>query len=151
MSKIFLFKEGNIIKNNKFLKNFIKEARFFIKKVFKKNKISLELYLVNDQKIIEINKRTRGKDYAANVLSFSLETPMGKHLFLGEIVLNIDFINRKYKKPLDGTIFLFIHGLLHILGYVHDKKSDRIIMESLEDRFFQKWKDLQKELVLLNS
>jgi len=55
--------------------------------------------------------------------------PPGAPPFLGEV-----FINRAFarKPPGQGRYFL-IHGLLHLLGYGHAKKSDNIRMREAEE------------------
>lgn len=68
-----------------------------------------------------------------NVLAFpaSKEMPRpdvkGKKA-LGEIYLNPAYI-RSYGEDLQ---YMLIHGVLHLLGYDHKKKSDRIRMEKKE-------------------
>lgn len=47
---------------------------------------------------------------------------------LGEIYLNPDYI----KKHRENLAYMLIHGLLHLLGYDHKKKSDIIKMEKKE-------------------
>lgn len=47
---------------------------------------------------------------------------------LGEIHLNPDYIKRHNQ----NIILMLIHGLLHLLGYDHQKKSDRMKMERME-------------------
>lgn len=51
---------------------------------------------------------------------------------LGEIYVNYDFT----KGDLDALSLLFTHGLLHLLGYDHLKKRDRMEMEKLERELF---------------
>ncbi len=80
-----------------------------------------------------LNKKFRGKDKAADVLSFNepknFVSPPSKFRRIGEIYLNVSSI--KYQVSSDR---LLIHGLLHLLGYVHKKKNDRIKMEKIEQK-----------------
>ena len=48
--------------------------------------------------------------------------------FLGEIYLNPFYIKRKG----EDLLFMLIHGYLHLLGYDHIKKGDRMAMERRE-------------------
>ena len=73
-----------------------------------------------------LNKQYRGKNKTANVLSFALEK--GK-VGPGEIFLNI----KEKKLP-----YLFLHGMLHLKGYDHVKKSDARKMEKLEQKILNK-------------
>lgn len=67
-----------------------------------------------------------------NVLSFPAPKQFpGLHkggIFLGEIYLNPGYIKAEGEK----AEYMLIHGLLHLLGYDHKKKSDIISMENRE-------------------
>ncbi len=66
-----------------------------------------------------------------NVLSFPAPKnfPGGKGgRFLGEVYLNPGYIKKEGEK----LEYMLIHGLLHILGYDHHRKSDIIRMEKME-------------------
>lgn len=64
-----------------------------------------------------LNKEHRGKEYIPNTLSFSLTKDSG------EIVMCLSAIRREYKKfemAYDTyLIFLLIHSMLHLKGFVH--------------------------------
>jgi rRNA maturation RNase YbeY len=133
--------------NRKF-KKFDREIRLVvleILKILKKDKVSAEIYLIDGKKAKLLNKKFRGKNKTANVLSF--KEPRGfiypptydigggvypppkekgkKTRKIGEIYI---------KFPADDYSIdqLLIHGLLHLLGYEHQKKNDRIKMEKKE-------------------
>jgi probable rRNA maturation factor len=53
---------------------------------------------------------------------------------LGEIYLNKDIMRRDSRR----AVFLLIHGLLHLLGYTHNKKNDTLKMERLEEKIINK-------------
>jgi len=82
----------------------------------------IELILTNNVEIQQINLNTRGFDKPTDVLSFPYEEMM--HAPLGSIVISSDFVEEKSK--LYGHSFeaeftlLFIHGILHLLGYDHE-------------------------------
>ena len=82
----------------------------------------IELILTSNDEIREINFNTRGKDSATDVLSFPYdEMP---HVPLGSIVISSNFVDAKsklYKHSFeDEFTLLFIHGILHLLGYDHE-------------------------------
>ncbi|MEK7212640.1 MAG: rRNA maturation RNase YbeY [Patescibacteria group bacterium] len=52
--------------------------------------------------------------------------------FLGEVYLNRDIVRNRRR----GTRLL-IHGALHLLGFSHGRKSDKIRMQKLEKRLVQ--------------
>ncbi|HIP59715.1 MAG TPA: rRNA maturation RNase YbeY [Campylobacterales bacterium] len=85
----------------------------------------IELIFMSDGEISEINAEFRDKDSATDVLSFPLEempnTP------LGTIVISIDKVKQladELGHSEDDELFLlFIHGLLHLLGYDHEEDT----------------------------
>jgi len=82
----------------------------------------IELIITQNREIQEINALHRGIDKATDVLSFPYEDmPMSP---LGSIVIAEDFVREKAKElghsDDDEMILLYIHGLLHLLGYDHE-------------------------------
>lgn len=110
----------------------------------------IEFILTNNQEIHEINLTTRGIDKPTDVLSFPYEqmpnTP------LGSIVISIDFVEKKAKDYNhsfeDELSLLFIHGLLHLVGYDHevDNGEHRKKEEELIKQF-----NLPDSLIIRNS
>lgn len=95
-------------------------------------KYSLNLVFVGEARAKTINKISRQKTYAPNVLSFPLDTNCGEMVICPKVAAReaADF-----NLSVDGYIgFLFIHGLLHLKGYDH---SDT--MEKLEQRYIRKY------------
>ncbi|HEY9679632.1 MAG TPA: rRNA maturation RNase YbeY [Drouetiella sp.] len=98
---------------------------------------SVELMFVGNKKIQELNSQFREKDAATDVLSFPLifdgeevnfPPDFGQEEFeLGEIVISIDRAQEQaddFGHSLEREIsFLFVHGVLHILGFDHITKS----------------------------
>jgi len=139
-NKILIFSAGGKFK--KFERLVKKRAQDIIKTLKIKNS-AIDIFLIGDKQMRLINKKFRGKNKQTNVLSFVEPKKFphpelkgrknsGKN-FIGEIYLNTnkvnDFTGSKEHLKLDG---LLIHGLLHLAGYVHNKKSDRIKMEKKE-------------------
>lgn len=82
----------------------------------------IELIITDKQEMQEINKAHRNIDKATDVLSFPYEDmPMSP---LGSIVICSSYIQEKSKElghtDSDEFALLFIHGLLHLLGYDHE-------------------------------
>jgi probable rRNA maturation factor len=85
----------------------------------------IEFILTDNKEIHEINLTTRGIDNPTDVLSFPYDkmpnTP------LGSIVISVDFVEQKSKEYnhsfKDELALLFIHGLLHLVGYDHEVDS----------------------------
>jgi probable rRNA maturation factor len=99
----------------------------------------VEFSLVDDPTIQEINKNTRNLDKPTDVLSFAnreIEDPDLKDSeSLGQIVISVPAAQRnadEIKQSLGEEVqFLFLHGLLHILGYDHETKPDETEMMTL--------------------
>jgi len=93
----------------------------------------VEVYLVSNIFMRNLNRRFRKQNKTTNVLAFpffdNFPTPFGKK-YLGEIYLAPDYIKRRG----ENLAALLIHGLLHLLGYTHEKSRDRIKMEKIERR-----------------
>ena len=112
---------------------------------------SIELIIVNNDEIRVLNKEHRSIDKATDVLSFPLEFEMS-NMPLGSIVISVDFVEEKakeYKHNFDDELqLLFIHGLLHLLGFDHeiDNGEHREKEEELIKKF-----NLPKSLIVRNS
>ncbi|GAA7314503.1 rRNA maturation RNase YbeY [Helicobacter pylori] len=83
----------------------------------------IEFVLVSDETMREINRDLRNCDYATDVLSFPLEAI--PHAPLGSVLINAPLAQENALKlghSLENEIaLLFIHGVLHLLGYDHEK------------------------------
>ena len=82
----------------------------------------IELIITTDDEIRAINNEHRNIDKSTDVLSFPYEDmPMSP---LGSIVISASHVEEKAKefshKNDDELSLLFIHGLLHLLGYDHE-------------------------------
>src|SRR5262245_8330187 len=94
--------------------------------------------LVSDARIRELNRRYRGTDYATDVLSFPLGGKGGPSL--GDIVIATG-VARRQARDLGHSLavelrILSLHGLLHLLGYDHERDTGR--MRRLEQRLLRR-------------
>lgn len=88
----------------------------------------VELIITDDKTIQELNKEYRGKDNATDVLSFPLENPFTEESIfgmpLGSIIIAESFVKKKAEifghSLQDELSLLFIHGMLHLLGFDHE-------------------------------
>jgi len=110
----------------------------------------IELILTDDEEIRKLNKEFRGVDKATDVLSFPLEDTPGS--MLGIIVISLDKVLEAAQKyghtPLEELALLFIHGLLHLLGYDHE--TDKGEMREKEKEIIEKF-NLPKSLIIRNE
>lgn len=115
-----------------------------------KNNYVIELNFVDNKTIKKINKTYRKIDKVTDVISFAFleldknEIPIKSKepQFLGEIDISIDKIisqAKEYKHSFKyELVYLYIHGLLHLLGYDHVKnKKDAIIMFQTEEKILE--------------
>lgn len=130
-------------------------------KLEKKNKPELSIALVKSSEIKKLNKKYRKKNRPTDVLSFSYDNsgrpasampkalPAGQPatlhevLWAGEIVIcpqvvrdNSKKFNLSFKKELNKVL---IHGILHILGYDHEKsRGEARIMDKKQNHYLEK-------------
>lgn len=82
----------------------------------------IELILTDNDEIAQINREFRNIDKATDVLSFPSEPFPGAPL--GSIVISVDKIESVAQElghtSDDEIALLFIHGMLHLLGYDHE-------------------------------
>ena len=111
----------------------------------------IELLVVKNDEIQALNKVHRNIDKPTDVLSFPLDFDF-PDMPLGSIVISTDFVEEKAKEY--GHTFneefnlLFIHGLLHLLGFDHeiDNGEHRAKEEELIKSF-----NLPDSLIVRNS
>jgi probable rRNA maturation factor len=102
-------------------------------------KILISIMFSGDKKVMELNSQFRKINKPTNVLSFPSSTNTltnFKNVFLGDIIFSIETIiseaKANNKSTIDHLIHLFIHGLLHLLGYDHKTEDEAGMMEDLE-------------------
>jgi len=90
--------------------------------------------LVSNARVRALNRKYRRLDYATDVLSFPNHEPLIPNPYLGDIVIATGVARRQARKAghseLTELRVLALHGLLHLLGYDHER--DRGAMAKLE-------------------
>lgn len=83
----------------------------------------VEIYILEDEEMAELNLAHRGKEGITDVLSFPYEAVV-EGLPLGSIVMSATLVEQKaqeFQHSLEDEVrLLFIHGVLHLLGYDHE-------------------------------
>ena len=107
----------------------------------------IELIVTSNEEIRGINKEYREIDKPTDVLSFPYEDmPMSP---LGSIVISSSYVELKAKElghTEDNELaLLFIHGLLHLIGFDHE--IDNGEMREEEERLINKF-NLPKSLIV---
>lgn len=89
--------------------------------------IEISVLLVNDDAMRRFNKQYRGIDRTTDVLSFPQSPFAAAPVFLGDIVISLPKARRQaeeYRTSFGLEIArLLVHGVLHLLGYDHEKNS----------------------------
>lgn len=105
----------------------------------------ISVSLVNDETIHQINNDYRHIDKVTDVISFAFNDGEDREslyhsnamVVLGDIYICVEQAKRQaeeYGHSLDREMrFLFVHGLLHLLGYDHMRKEDEEIMFPLQE------------------
>jgi probable rRNA maturation factor len=97
---------------------------------------AVAVVLTDDKAIAKLNGTYRNKPKPTNVLSFPDDAVEEGVRQLGDVVLAYDTIAREAKeqgKPLKHHLtHLTIHGVLHLLGFDHERERDAKAMESRE-------------------
>jgi probable rRNA maturation factor len=90
----------------------------------------LSILFTDDIRIAHLNNRYLGRKGPTNVLAFPMEegpTSNFESPMLGDVVISVSTALREAKEhgeALEHTIDrLLIHGLLHLLGYDHQKST----------------------------
>lgn len=112
--------------------------------------VELSLLITDDATVRELNKKYRGKDKTTDVLSFALDSdgrsgpadrfvmPPGEAVHLGEVVVSYPKAAKQAaerKRPVEEELaLLVVHGVLHLLGYDHDRPAREREMRSMERR-----------------
>ena len=108
--------------------------------------IDIPVLMTNDNEITQLNLNYRNKNQPTNVLSFNYFSSLDEikqnlttdeeTICIGEIAISYETIIKETKeqnKSLENHLLhIFLHGILHILGYDHIKPEEAETMEKLE-------------------
>jgi probable rRNA maturation factor len=110
-----------------------KIAKFITNKDF-------ELIVVDNKTIQKLNKEYRNIDKATDVLSFPLDVSC-EYMPIGTIIISADKVIEKANELghsiEDEFKLLLIHGLLHLIGYDHEKDNGE--MRKKEEEIIKKF------------
>jgi len=126
-------------------KNFLKKVAERVLEREKKKK-NLSVVVLNPKIMKELNKKYRGEDGATDVLSFagsSGSESCGPDNELGEILICPVEIKKNAKifnaRPREELARVLIHGILHLLGWEHEKtKKEAENMKRKEENYLKK-------------
>ena len=84
------------------------------------------VFLTNNSKMKNLNKKYRKINKPTDVLSFPLNMKIKSKIYLGDIAISYEIVNKRsynssFVYELDK---MWIHGYLHLSGYDHIKNLD---------------------------
>ena len=134
--KIIILKKRIKKKFNKIYKEF---------SYLKRKDIIFSILLTTSSSIKKLNYKFRKKRKLTDVLSFPLyqnnkiKKSKQKNFYIGDIALCYEILKTRAKKSDFFYEFdkLWIHGFLHLLGFVHEKNKDYKKMLSLENKILK--------------
>ena len=105
----------------------------------------ISLHLVGDATIRALNASHRAKDTPTDVLSFPLGSdftlPPGEPEHLGDVVVSYPRAVEQaseYGHSVEREVaYLVAHGVLHVLGYDHERDAEQIVMRQKEEEALQ--------------
>ena len=99
----------------------------------------INIKYTSEEEIKMLNEKFYNKTGVTNVLAFNnnQENPESKERLIGEIAICISQIEKEakmYKKAVETRLkHMIVHGVLHLFGFDHQKKSEQKEMEQLEN------------------
>ena len=128
--------------------SFEKEFNDYYVKIFQelnlKDDYITDVTIVDNETIHKINREYRNVDRPTDVISFAFldeeseRQLKGGPINLGQIIISFQKAEeqaKEYGHSLNREmIFLFVHGMLHLLGYDHMNEKDEKVMFDLQDK-----------------
>ena len=114
--------EINNLTTNKVDEEFLKGLAKKVLEDENKKTMDLSIALVGQGRIRELNKKYRKKNKVTDVLSFQYDRSGEVIICLREVKKNAKKFGAAYKKELARIL---IHGILHILGYDHERMKKK--------------------------
>ena len=146
--------ELDFISNYKEYEEYEEIYSLLVDKTFKHLKLKFDpiisVSLVDNEFIHQINRDYRGIDRPTDVISFAFLDNEDRNAIykskepvcLGDIYISVDKAKEQaeeYGHSLKRELsFLFVHGLLHLLGYDHMIEEDEKVMFRLQDEILPK-------------
>lgn len=120
--KVYIKNQQRLIKvNQKRIRSYLRKALHLLGL----HTAEISILFVNDKRMKTLNRNYRGIDKTTDVLSFPSCFSLPTSRLLGDIVINLH--QAKRQAATSGVSFneeliqLLIHGLLHLIGYDHEK------------------------------
>jgi probable rRNA maturation factor len=98
--------------------------------------VEVSLSIVDESEMTDLHRRYLHEEGPTDVLSFPMdETDDGVHV-LGDVVIAPSVAARNNPVDPDGELrLLVVHGVLHLLGYDHEREDERVEMWARQERY----------------
>ena len=111
-------------------------------KFFKRKNIFFTILLTNSLNMKKLNKKFRKLNKPTDVLSFpyfsekKLRLIKNKKIYIGDVAVSYEIIKSRSKSNNFNLEFdkVWIHGLLHLIGYKHSNNKDYLKMSKIEKK-----------------
>ena len=118
----------------------LKQRKFNYHYNSKKSIKEFTIFLTSNSRMKKLNNKFRKINKSTDVLSFPLKIKKKNNIYLGDIAISYEIVNKRSKKSsfhheLDK---MWIHGYLHLLGHDHKKNKDYYLMKKKENLIFKK-------------
>ncbi len=144
----------DISKVTPYFDNIIKIYKLAAKTAGQKHrKLEVNVTFLTDEEIHVINREKRDVNKPTDVLSFPMLEVAGKKInkknfptdyneeaktfFIGDVLISLDRAKLQAEEfghsEMREVCFLAVHGLLHLLGYDHEKEVDEKLMRATEE------------------
>jgi probable rRNA maturation factor len=105
----------------------------------KQKNAEVVLTFITDPEMKKLNHKYRKKNKTTDVLSFGQDDYFNqKRKVLGDILISKTKAKKQAKaaghRLIDEYRLLAIHGLLHLLGYDHERIKDEVVMFTLQKK-----------------
>ncbi len=117
----------------------LKQRKFNSHNNSKKNIKEFTVFLTSNPVMKNLNNKFRRVNKPTDVLSFPLNIKLKKNVYIGDIAISFEIINKRsikssFNHELDK---MWIHGYLHLNGYDHVYNKDFKKMHKKENLIFK--------------
>ena len=110
--------------------------------LFKNKNVTFTILLTNSLNMKKLNKTFRKRNKSTDILSFPSFSPKNlkltkeKKIYIGDLAASYEIIKLRSRKKNFFAEFdkVWVHGLLHLIGYDHIRIKDYYKMNKIEKR-----------------
>lgn len=115
------------------------ELHLYLNETWPEIRLEVEFLFVSSDEMISYNNQFLSHNYDTDILTFNLSTD--DSFIIGQCILSINKIKENavdYNETLESELNRVIyHGLLHLIGFNDQTKSEKVMMRDLENKFLK--------------